>query len=131
MGKNEEQRSRRKTMAERLKSVRSFGAVKPGFGGITSGDGIDFRSIQRIADFLPVMIAFFDRDLVCRFVNVSACEWFEKSRDEIIGHPIAKVIGTRAANNRRPLLQRALAGEHLKFTREFYHPTLRNGGEPH
>jgi PAS domain S-box-containing protein len=101
--------------------VRSLGKAASPFGG---ADGaVDLKTIQRIADILPVMIAFVDRDLVYRFVNESACDWFAKPRHKIIGHSIEQVVGEKAAANRRPLLKQALGGERMLFTSEFEHPT--------
>jgi len=102
--------------------VRSIATGQP-LASFPDGEGVDLRTIQRIADILPVMIAFVDRSLKYRFANESACDWFAKPRDQIIGRPLEAVVGEKAAAKRKPLLRKALGGERMLFTSEFEHPT--------
>jgi PAS domain S-box-containing protein len=76
-----------------------------------------------LADLLPVMTVFFDRDLVYRFVNKPYAEWFERPRSEILGRTMGEVIGEGAAATRRPMLDAALAGERQFFAIDYLHPT--------
>jgi PAS domain S-box-containing protein len=76
-----------------------------------------------LADLLPVMVAFFDRDLVYRFCNRPYAEWFERPRSEILGRTLGQVIGEGAARMRRPMLEQALAGERQFFAIDYLHPT--------
>ena len=76
-----------------------------------------------LADLLPVMCAFFDRDLVCRFANKPYAQWFERPRSAILGRTLGQVIGEGAVRMRRPMLDGALAGERQFFAIDYHHPT--------
>ena len=79
-----------------------------------------------LADELPVMVAYFDRDLRFRFLNRALADWLERPRGEILGQTAAStIIGedefrrARAADRAR-----ALAGERQSFaSATFDHPT--------
>ena len=76
-----------------------------------------------LADLLPVMTAFVDRDLIYRFMNKPLAEWFERPRREMIGRHMREVIGGKAFAERRPMLEAALKGERVFFASTFDHPT--------
>ncbi|WP_051503907.1 hybrid sensor histidine kinase/response regulator [Sphingomonas jaspsi] len=83
----------------------------------------DFHGILAIADVLPVMIAYIDRDLVYRFVNKPIADWYERPRSAMLGQHLPDVMGTKTFESRRPRLEAALAGERQFFTAAFDHPT--------
>jgi PAS domain S-box-containing protein len=85
------------------------------------GGTLDFSAMLAIADILPVMIAYVDRDLVYRFVNKPLAEWLGRPRKEILGRPIREVIGTQAFEQRTPMYEAALAGERTFYASEFEH----------
>src|SRR5204862_6472864 len=60
------------------------------------GGVLDFSAMLAIADILPVMTAYVDRDLVYRFVNKPLAQWLGRPRRELLGKPIRKVIGAEA-----------------------------------
>jgi PAS domain S-box-containing protein len=76
-----------------------------------------------LADLVPVMTAFVDRDLRYRFMNKPLAEWFERPRREMIGKPVREVLGEAAFAEREPMLRAALAGERKLFAATFEHPT--------
>jgi PAS domain S-box-containing protein len=76
-----------------------------------------------LADIVPVMTAFVDRDLKYRFMNKALSEWLERPRRELIGMHMRDVIGEKQFAHREPLLQAALAGERQFFASTFDHPT--------
>jgi PAS domain S-box-containing protein len=80
--------------------------------------------LMTLADLLPVMTAFVDRDLVYRFMNASLAEWLGKSRRDVIGKHMREVLGEDAFAGREPMLQAALAGERKFFAATFDHPEL-------
>jgi PAS domain S-box-containing protein len=76
-----------------------------------------------LADLLPVMIAYVDRDQHYRFLNKSLADWFEKPRAEILGRHLRDVLGEDAYRMREPLIAAALDGERKYFASEFDHWT--------
>ena len=44
--------------------------------------------LQNITNSIPVQLAFFDRDLICRFANASYARWLDSSPDELVGQPV-------------------------------------------
>ncbi len=76
-----------------------------------------------LADELPVMIAYFDRDLRYRFLNKALADWVELPRSEILGQTPAEITGEAALKERMPLIEAALAGERQAISTTFDHPT--------
>src|SRR5258707_11601156 len=60
-----------------------------------------------LADLLPVMTAYLDRDLVYRFMNKPLAEWFGRPRSAMLGRPMAEVIGAAPFAERVPMLKAA------------------------
>jgi PAS domain S-box-containing protein len=79
--------------------------------------------VLALADVLPVMTAYVDRDLRYRFLNKPLADWFEKPRSEILGKTLREVLGEAAYAMREPLIAAALAGEPQYFASDFDHPT--------
>ena len=76
-----------------------------------------------LADLLPVMTAFVDKDLRYRFMNKPLAEWLERPRREMIGLTMREVIGDKAFEHREPMIEAALKGERQFFAATFEHPT--------
>jgi len=76
-----------------------------------------------LADLLPVMVAYLDRDLIYRFVNKAYADWFERPRTSIISKTVHEHLGDHAYAERENLLAGALAGERQWFASSFDHPT--------
>jgi len=75
-----------------------------------------------LADLLPVMTAYLDRELIFRFVNKPLAEWLERPRSSLLGRPMAEVLGGPAFAERLPMLKAALAGERKFFASTLDHP---------
>jgi PAS domain S-box-containing protein len=75
-----------------------------------------------LADLLPVMTAYVDRDEVFRFVNKPYAEWMGVPRKEILGTTMREVLGEKNYAERKPLLQAAVAGRSRVFAATFEHP---------
>ena len=95
-----------------------------------------------LADLLPVMTAYYDRNVRVQFINKLFADWLDKPRGEIVGRTMAEVIGEAAWLDRKPMVEAALGGERQFFVAELDHPTrgplvaqteyipwLRPGGE--
>jgi PAS domain S-box-containing protein len=67
--------------------------------------------LRLVADALPVLIGFVDRDLVYRFVNLSYERWLGVPTQQIIGKSVREVIGETGWLTRKDALERALTGE--------------------
>src|SRR5581483_4370447 len=71
----------------------------------------------KVVDNVEAMLAYWDRDLRCRFANAAYKVWFGKGRDELIGLTIQELLGPLYQLN-RPYIEAALAGERQMFERE-------------
>jgi len=76
-----------------------------------------------LADLLPVMTAYFDRDLRLQFINKSFAEWLEQPRVSMLGRTMEEVTGSDAFAHRQPMVEAALAGERQFFVADFQHAT--------
>jgi PAS domain S-box-containing protein len=76
-----------------------------------------------LADLLPVMTAYLDKDLRYRFINKPLAEWLEQPRREMIGKTMREVLGDKAFEERVPMLEAALSGERVFFAATFDHPS--------
>ena len=76
-----------------------------------------------LADVVPVMTGFFDRDFRLQFLNKALAEFLERPRKSLVGKPASEVMGQQAFEHRLPMLEAALAGERQHFVADFEHPT--------
>ncbi len=98
-----------------LKAVAASFASIPG--------PMDFAGVLAIADSLPVMIAYLDTGQRYMFVNRTLADWLEQPRKSILGRTMREVVGKRAYEFRKPLVEAALKGEKQWFIADFDHPT--------
>jgi PAS domain S-box-containing protein len=83
--------------------------------------------VRTIADNLPGRIAYWDRDLRCRFANRGYCEWFRFEPDRIVGTHASEIAGEPYFEQALPRMMLALGGEYVMFERE----TRRRSGVLH
>jgi PAS domain S-box-containing protein len=76
-----------------------------------------------LADLLPMMTCFIDRDEVVRFLNRPLAEFLEQPRKALIDRPVREMMGEETYAARKPLIDAALAGERQFFVAEFQHPS--------
>ena len=88
----------------------------PMFSG-TSPDAADLgeRALAAV-DHIPAMVAYWDKDLVCRFANNAYLAWFGKTRAELLGTTLPKLLGPLYPLN-RPYIEEALNGTTQVFER--------------
>jgi len=92
--------------------------------GLSSLPGpVDFAGILAIADSLPVMIAYLNREQRYLFLNRTLAEWLEQPRRTVLGRTMREVVGDNAYEFRRPMVEAALNGEEQWFIADFDHPT--------
>lgn len=76
------------------------------------------RRIRLITDAVPAQIAYVDAERRYRFVNHAYEAWFKRSRESIIGHTMPYLLGEADYAERRPYVDRVLAGEDATFELE-------------
>ncbi|MEH3037533.1 MAG: PAS domain-containing protein [Sphingomonas adhaesiva] len=81
--------------------------------------------LRTVADALPVLISFLDRDLHYRFANRAYEDWFGKSPAEIVGRHVREVVSDEGFLLREQDMRRALAGETVRLEL----PMPRHDGE--
>jgi PAS domain S-box-containing protein len=84
---------------------------------------VDFAGVLAIADSLPVMIAYIDRQQRYLFLNRTLAEWLEQPRRTVLGRTMKEVVGEKAYEFRRPMVEAALEGDEQWFIADFDHPT--------
>jgi diguanylate cyclase (GGDEF)-like protein/PAS domain S-box-containing protein len=77
----------------------------------------DARFIKALADSVPGMVSYWDKDLRCRFSNNAYMEWFGKAPEEVIGKTIMDLMGEQLYALNEPYIRAVLAGTPQKFER--------------
>ena len=83
----------------------------------------DFTQILGIADALPMLLCFIDREQRYRFVNKAFADFFEVPRSQVLGRTMAELMGGSVYEDRASLIAAAFAGERQWFAADFDHPT--------
>ena len=86
------------------------------------------RFIRTITDAMPGLVAYFDRELRCRFANKSYLAWYSKSSEDMMGTPLVELLGASLFAINEPYIRGALAGEEQHFERYL---TRRDGSVGH
>ncbi|WP_102958809.1 PAS domain-containing sensor histidine kinase [Mangrovicella endophytica] len=68
------------------------------------------RELRLVADSLPVLIAFVDKDLRYRFANLAYRTWLGIDPGAIIGRTVPEVMGPQIYEQRREGIEQALRG---------------------
>lgn len=76
------------------------------------------RQLRAIADNLPVLISYLDKEERYVFVNATLRDWLGLDPAAVIGHRVAEVVDPAHYEPRREFLRRALAGERVEFDME-------------
>lgn len=73
--------------------------------------------LKTIANSLPGLIAYWDKDLRCRFANHSFLDWFGKAPEAMIGTSMQALMGEHLFSLNEPYIRGALKGEKQQFER--------------
>jgi PAS domain S-box-containing protein len=71
--------------------------------------------LRLITDAIPALIAYFDRGGIYRFANIGYATWFGRSKETLIGQPVAEVLGSRLYAELRPYFARAMNAEIVSY----------------
>ncbi|RZM24533.1 MAG: PAS domain S-box protein, partial [Sphingomonas sp.] len=69
--------------------------------------------LRRITDAVPMLVSYVDRDQVYRFANGCYRDWLDIDPDMMVGETVEAVLGPDLYEQRRPSIERALAGERV------------------
>ncbi len=75
------------------------------------------RFIKTVTDGLPGMIAYWDKDLICRFANKPYQALFTKTPNAILGSSMVELLGQSMASLNQPHIDRVLTGNPAQFER--------------
>jgi PAS domain S-box-containing protein len=71
--------------------------------------------MQHLADGVPGLFAYLDRNYIIRFLSREYDEWYGYSRNRHLNAPITEVILAESWIKRQPLYDRCLAGEVIQY----------------
>lgn len=78
--------------------------------------------LRRLVDHVPSMLAYWDKDLCCRFANRAYAVWFGADPDALVGRHISELLGPTLFEKNEPHLRAALRGEPQSFERAILGP---------
>ena len=73
------------------------------------------EGVSRLVDSLPVLIAYVDTDLRYGYANAAYLDWVKHTPEELLGRPIADILGKEFFTKVRPFAEQALRGEGVAF----------------
>jgi PAS domain S-box-containing protein len=83
--------------------------------------------LRQIADNVPAMIAYWDRDLICRFANQAHFAWFGIPAAEMEGKAFTELFRDVLDDEKVRRLHAALAGERQIFDQSFHFASGKTG----
>ncbi|MFO1325834.1 MAG: PAS domain-containing protein [Rubrivivax sp.] len=72
------------------------------------------RFMRAIADHMPGMVVYWDRELRCRFANHAYRDWFGLDEAGISGKSVDDLLPAERLREVRPMIERALSGETVR-----------------
>ena len=84
------------------------------------------RRLQAVANGIPALIGYWNPQLRCEFSNEAYREWYGIEPSDILGMPMAELLGERVFTLNEPHARAALAGNRQQFEREL---TKANGSK--
>ncbi len=73
--------------------------------------------MRLLVDRVPTMLAYWDRQLLCRFANRAYETWFGVSPDQLLGTSVRDLLGPDLFALNEPFMRKALEGERQLFER--------------
>jgi len=86
------------------------------------------KRLRLVADAMPMLIAYCDKQEVYRYCNAAYREWFGLSPDDVLGRRVREVVGEPAYSKIQPYIKQTLEGEHLAIDTQlpYRHGPVRN-----
>lgn len=75
-----------------------------------------------VVDHIDAMVAYWDKDQVCRFANAAYMKWFGWTRESLLGHTMRELLGPDIYAKNLPYIQGALRGKPQLFERSIPRP---------
>ncbi|HEY5946654.1 MAG TPA: PAS domain-containing protein, partial [Kofleriaceae bacterium] len=79
--------------------------------------------LAALADSIPALVSFVDRDERYQYVNAVYQSWLGASRESIVGRHVRDVLGEDAYATIAPHMQQALAGTQVRFRSRIKYPS--------
>ncbi len=76
------------------------------------------RFSRTVTDTLPGRVAYWDKNLRCRFANRMFLDWYGKTPDEVLGHTDVEVLGSEHVQANRSRFLESMQGRVQRFERE-------------
>lgn len=76
------------------------------------------RFIKAVTDGLPGMIAYWDKDLICRFANKPYQKIFPIAPDSVLGSSMTELMGPAVMALNQPHIDQVLQGKSAQFERQ-------------
>ena len=86
--------------------------------------GLHSARLRLVADSLPLMVAYIDRDLRYRFQNSRYFEWLGPEAGAVLGRHVREVLGEEVFEQQLVQFESALRGETVRFETQQLHATL-------
>jgi len=77
------------------------------------------RELRLVVDSLPVLVGYWNKQLLNRMANSAHDEWFGLVPDEMHGRHVREVLGDTHFDSVRPYIEKVLEGEPQTFENEF------------
>jgi diguanylate cyclase (GGDEF)-like protein/PAS domain S-box-containing protein len=71
--------------------------------------------LRLVANNVPALISYLDRDQRFRFSNRTYDDWFGITQERMLGRSVAEVFGDEPAGRMQPHIRRVLSGEEVEF----------------
>ena len=76
------------------------------------------RFIKAVTDGLPARIAYWDKDLICRFANKPYQQFFAKMPDSVLGSTMTELMGPTVVALNQPHIDLVFQGHSVEFERQ-------------
>lgn len=80
------------------------------------------RFIRTLTDNLPGLVAYWDKDLRCRFANAAYEDWFDRSSDDMRNLTLPSLLGPDLYAKNENCIVSALAGQRQSFPQSIIKP---------
>jgi PAS domain S-box-containing protein len=112
---NEAQRHNLRTLAKQVTALIEARLYKKTIQSLNQAISQQLDFFTSILNNAPAMIAFWDKNLICRFANQDYLALVNKHKDEVIGQHYDQVVPERGAVITKPFISSVLNGEFCKF----------------